>query len=175
MVMNRWIRLLFGLSLVATLSVHWAAAAEETRSRSDMFPVGGATSAPPPDRSFLDILARDLGLSLSTSSEANLTVPLAPSQWSFSGLRPYAALSPRMLRPVGDRLTGLAVPDRESEADLSHGLGIGAGISWRLSDRLGVFGQYLFRANPTGLPAGNPTLRPDLESPGLKGGLSIRF
>jgi hypothetical protein len=176
MATRHWIELFLGLSLSAVVLVVQPASAEEASPWGAAFPQTGATSAAPPDKSFLDALARDLGLSLSRPGDANLTVPLAPRQWTFSGLRPYAALSPRMLRPVGDGLIGLATPDRESEADLSHSLGIGAGVTWRLSDRLDLFGQYMFRTNPgTGIPAGNPTLRPDLESPGLKGGFSIRF
>src|SRR5262249_1336733 len=118
--------------------------------------------------------AKDLGLSLSRSND--LTVPLAPGEWTLGGLRPYATISPRVWRPVSEGLTGLATPDRETETELGHGLGLGAGVSWRLSNRVDLFGQYLFRANPSGgVAPTNPTLRPDLDAPGLKGGFSIRF
>ena len=89
---------------------------------------------------------------------------------------PYAALSPRVLRSPIDGLSGLALPDRESLTDLSHGLGLGPGFSWRLSDRLDLFGEYLFRTQPAGgVPGTSPVLRPDVEGTGLKGGFSIRF
>jgi hypothetical protein len=81
-----------------------------------------------------------------------------------------------VLRSPSDGLIGLAVPDREALTDLSHGLGLGAGFSWRLSDRLDLFGEYLFRAQPGGgVPGTSPVLRPDVEGTGLKGGFSIRF
>jgi hypothetical protein len=175
MLMHHWIRLLLSSSLIGVMALNHPVAAEET-PRPDPLATGQATSAPPPDKSFLDALAKDLGLSLSRSSEFNLTLPLSPSQWTLGGLRPYAVVSPRVWRPVSEGTTGLATPERETEADLSHGLGLGAGLTWRLSNRFDLFGQYLFRANPSGnSPAGNPTLRPDLDVPGLKGGFSIRF
>jgi len=175
MIAGYWIRLLLLSSLVGVTLFDSHVAAEET-PRADAFAAPALTSAPPPDKSFLDALARDLGLSLSRSSDLNVTLPLTPTHWTLGGLRPYAALSPRVWRPVSEGLTGLATQERETDADLSHGLGLGAGITWRLSDRVDLFGQYLFHANPAGsVPASNPTLRPDLDSPGLKGGFSIRF
>jgi len=129
-----------------------------------------------PDKVTLDALTRDLGLSLLSHSDGTtLRVPLAPQSFRLGGLQPYAAVSPLATRPVGELLTGAATPDRSFD-DLSHGLGVGAGVTLRLSERLDLYGQYLFRALP-GSGTGNlaPTLRPDAESTGLKGGVSLHF
>jgi hypothetical protein len=177
--MVRWrvIRPLVVASLALAAFLVQAATAEETLPGSDLWPVAGAPAAPSPGPDFLSSLAKDLRLSLLPSAgELSLRMPLAPGEWTLSGLRPYAVLSPRVWRPAMDGLTGLAVPDRESALDPSHGLGIGPGVTWRLSDRLDLFGQYLFRATPsTSVPTASPLLQPDAESSGLKGGFSIRF
>jgi hypothetical protein len=131
----------------------------------------------PADKALLDAMVRDFGLSLSRADDSSLRVPLTPKDWSFNGLRPYAALGTRTLRPVTDGLIGLALPSRESTDEFSHGLGVGAGLEWQLTGRLGLFGEYLFqKTSGTNGPSNIPTLRPGVESPvGLKGGLSIRF
>jgi hypothetical protein len=176
MVGCRRARLLIGLIGLIGLLIDRPANAEETRPRTEGIRLANVTSAPPPDSTFLDALAKDLGLTLSGGSEPGLTLGLAPGQWSLGGLRPYAALSPRVLRWVGDGMNGLAAPDYESQTDLSHGVGVGVGLQWKLSDHLDLFGQYMLRPTPR---AGNimetPTLKPDLQSPGLTGGFSIRF
>jgi hypothetical protein len=173
----RVIRPLVVASLAVAALLVQTAAGEGTRPRSDLWPVAGAPAAPSPDPDFLANLAKEWRLSLLPSAgELSLRMPLAPGEWKLSGLRPYAVLSPRVWRPAMDGLTGLAVPDRESALDPSHGLGIGPGVSWHLSDRLDLFGQYLFRATPsTAVPGSSPILQPDAESSGLKGGFSIRF
>jgi len=130
-----------------------------------------------PDKATLDALTRDLGLSLlpHSSGGTTLRVPLAPPSSRLGGLQPYAAVSPLAMRPGGDLLAGVAMPDRSFD-DLSRGLGIGAGVTLHLSERVDLYGQYLFRALP-GSGTGNlaPTLRPDAESTGLKGGFSLHF
>jgi len=150
--------------------------AEESRTVGAP-PAPATSSSISADKALLDALVKDLGLSLSHPSDSNLRVPLTPKEWSFSGLRPYAALSGRVLKPVRDSLTGLASPGPESAEDFARGLGVGAGVQWRLSDRLSLFGEYLFQATPAaGAPISTPTLRPDAEpAAGLKGGLSVRF
>lgn len=142
----------------------------------DAVPSESAPGAGRLDRATLDAIAKDLGLSLlSRSGETTLRVPLAPRDWSFGGLQPYVAVSPLLLRPGAGGVAGAAVPDREPE-ELSRGLGLGAGVTLRLSDRLDLFGQYLFRALPgSGDGSLAPTLRPDSEAPGLKGGFSVHF
>ena len=171
-----WLGLLVGASLGATALLVSPAGAQDTPSLVDAVAI--PASPVPADRALLDAMVKDIGLSLARSGEYGLRVPLMPKEWSFNGLRPYAALSPRVLKPVTDGLQlGLAMPTRESTEDLSHGLGLGAGLQWQLSDRLGLFGEYLFQATPgAGVSSSTPTLRPDAESPaGLKGGFSLRF
>jgi hypothetical protein len=131
----------------------------------------------PADKAVLDAMVKDFALSLSRADDSSLRVPLTPKEWSFSGLRPYAALGTRTLRPVTDGLNGLALPSRDSMDEFSHGFGVGAGLEWQLTERLGLFGEYLFQKTPgTNGPSNIPTLRPGIESPaGLKGGFSFRF
>jgi hypothetical protein len=58
---------------------------------------------------------------------------------------------------------------------LSKGVGVGAGLNWNLGDRLELFGEYqLFSLRGRSGTAGSPFGRRE-ESPGLKGGFSIRF
>jgi len=170
-----WLGLLVGVSLGGSALLVSPTAAQESRSLGDA--VASPASPGPADRALLDGMAKDLGFSLSRSGENGLRVPLTPKEWSFNGLRPYAALSARVLRTVTEGPQGLATPNAESADDLSHGLGLGAGLQWQLSERFGLFGEYLFQATPrAGVPSSTPALRPDAESPsGLKGGFSLRF
>ena len=102
-------------------------------------------------------------------------LPLAPQRWSLFGrLQPYASLSPRAHAPA-DEVTGLAAPIRETDA-LSKGLEVGAGVSWHLSDRFELFGEYqLLNMGGRNAPTEGPLGRRDLEAPSLKGGFSIRL
>ncbi len=172
-----WIRPLIAVSLLLGALARTAAAQEALPPRDDSLAEGQSRHAQL-DKSFLDALARDLGLTLSAKpSESTLRVPLAPGEWSLlQGMQPYAALSPSVARPVIDGGTALAAPDREAVEDPWRGLGVGAGVKWHLSDRLDLFGQYQFMTLPGGnAPTGSPFIRRDLESPGLKGGFSIHF
>jgi hypothetical protein len=170
-----WLGLFIAASLGGTALLVSLAGAQESRSVGEVD--AGPASPAPVDRALLDTLVKDPGFSLSRAGENGLRVPLTPKEWSFNGLRPYAALSPRVWKPVTDGPGGLAAPSRESTDDLSHGLGLGAGLQWQLSDRLGLFGEYLFQTTPNaGVSSSSPTLRPDAEAPaGLKGGFSLRF
>jgi len=171
MMLARRIGCLALAALLTTGALPRSAAAQDTA-----LPGLDAPGVSQPDKVTLDALTKDLGLSLlSHSGGTTLRVPLAPQSWSLGGLQPYAAVSPLAIRPGGELLPGAAAPDRSID-DLSRGLGVGAGVTLRLSERLDLYGQYLFRAMPGNGP-GNlaPTLRPDAESPGLKGGFSLHF
>jgi hypothetical protein len=166
------------LGLIAGLSWSLAAGAAIARDGWSSDSAPGATAQTPADRRLLDSLATDPRLSLFTSrsDEALLRVPLRAGEWTlFNQMQPYAALGPRVLRPDVLDASGLTAPGRESSIEgLSDGLGVGGGVNWRLGNRLGVFGEYLFTPRSRGA-ASSPAARRDADPPELKGGLSIRF
>jgi hypothetical protein len=135
-----------------------------------------AGTADPRDQAVLDNVVKDLGLGLLSRPDSTaLKMPLSPSNWSFlARVRPYAAVGPRV-RTELEAPTGLALPMRETD-QFAQGVGVGAGMSWSLSDRLELFGEYqlLNMGGPGGQPD-NALGRRDVETPGLKGGFSIRF
>jgi hypothetical protein len=137
-----------------------------------------AAAAETAEKSVLDGLVKDLGLSLlSKPEDTTVRLPLAQGGSSLLGrVQPYASLSPRVIRPGADDVRGLAAPVRDPAEDLSKGVGVGAGVSWHLSDRLEVFGQYqLMSVRGRTAPTDSPLGRRDIDNPGMKGGLSIRF
>ncbi len=107
--------------------------------------------------------------------EATVKVPLAPSDWSLlKDVQPYAALSPSTARVLNDAT--LSAANRDAADEPWKGLGVGAGVKWHLSDRVDLFGQYLFMSLPgSNASTGSPLMRRDVESPGLKAGFSIQF
>ena len=150
----------------------------ETQASAAAEPVPLITAVVSMDASILDAISKDLHLELwKESDDGTLKLPLAPAEWSFfREVRPYAALSPSVVRPLTDSGAALASPSRETSDDPWKGLGVGAGLKWRLSDRLDLFGQYQFMNLPgANTPTSSPFLRRDVESPGLKGGFSIHF
>jgi len=170
-----WVRIVPLMLIVATGSFGHSASAEETRVSKDAFDVG--PSAPAPDRNFLDGLAKDLNLSLTTTSGQNtVRLPLAPGNWSlFKDVKPYAALSPSTVKPITEP-EGLSAPVREPGEDPWKGMGVGAGLKWHLSDRVDLFGQYQFMALPGGNSStGSPFFRRETEKPGINAGLQIHF
>jgi hypothetical protein len=134
-----------------------------------------ASAADPADPSVLDMIVKDLGLSfLAKPEETYVRLPLSPGAWTLFGARPYASVGPRV-RTFMEEAAGLAAPSRDPADDLSKGVGVGAGLNWNLGDRLELFGEYqLFSLRGRSGTAGNPFGRRE-ESPGLKGGFSIRF
>jgi len=172
-----WIRGLLWLLLGGALLVARLGHAEETLPVKDWSLTDIPAAQPRAEKSFLDSLTGDLKLNLwSRPDERTLRVPLAPSEWSLlKDVQPFAALSPSNARALTDG--SLSSAGREAAEDPWKGLGVGAGVNWRLSDRVDLFGQYLFMSLPgANSPAsGNPIMRRDVETPGLKGGLSIHF
>jgi hypothetical protein len=163
------------LVIVGGLLGQAAGAQEGLASRSAL---DGGPSASAPDRSFLDGLAKDLNLSLlTTPGQSTVRLPLAPGNWSFfKSIEPYAALSPSTVKPITEAEPSLAALSRETPEDPWKGLGVGAGLKWRLSDRVDLFGQYQFMSLPGGnAPTGSPLMRRETEHPGVKAGLSIHF
>lgn len=128
------------------------------------------------DQTVLDNVVRDLGITLlAKPDDTFVRLPLAPQRWSLFGrMQPYASLSPRARAP-GEEVTGLAAPIRETDA-LSRGIDVGAGVSWHLSDRFELFGEYqLLNRGARNAQTDGPLGRRDLDAPSLKGGFSIRF
>ena len=135
-------------------------------------------SATAPDRSFLDGLAKDLNLSfLTTPGQGTVRLPLAPGNWSlFKNVQPYAAFSPSTLKPLTEAEPGLSAPSRDASEDPWKGLGVGAGLKWRLSDRVDFFGQYQFMSLPgANAPSSSPLMRRETENPGIKASIQIHW
>jgi hypothetical protein len=135
-----------------------------------------AGAGDPRDQTVLDSAVKDLGITLSARpDDPFVRLPLAPQRWSLFGrMQPYASLSPRAYAPA-EEATGLAAPIRDTDA-LSKGLDVGAGMSWHLSDRFELFGEYqLLNMGGRNGQADAPPGRRDLDAPSLKGGFSIRF
>ena len=130
----------------------------------------------PRDQTVLDTVVKDLGITLlAKPDDTFVRLPLAPQRWSLFGrMQPYASLSPRAHAPA-EELTGLAAPIRETDA-LSKGVDVGAGVSWHLSDRFELFGEYqLLNMGGRNAQPDVPLGRRDLDAPSLKAGFSIRF
>ena len=137
-------------------------------------PLAGAED--PRDQTVLDSAVKDLGLTLlAKPDDTFVRLPLAPQRWSLFGrMQPYASLSPRAHAPA-EEVNGLAAPIRETDA-LSKGVDVGAGLSWHLSDRFELFGEYqLLNMGGRNAQPDVPIGRRDLDAPSLKGGFSIRF
>jgi len=171
-----WARALGWLLLGAMTLAARLSHAQETLPTKDWSLTSDLASTPRTDKSVLDSIAGDLKLNLWSPEDRTFRVPLAPSEWSFlKDVQPYAALSPSSARLLNDAT--LSGAGRESADDPWKGAGVGAGVNWKLSDRVDLFGQYLFMSLPGGSsPAsGSPIIRRDVETPGLKGGFSIHF
>jgi hypothetical protein len=135
-----------------------------------------AGAGDPRDQTVLDSVVKDLGITLSAKPDDTFVrLPLAPQRWSLFGrMQPYASLSPRAQAPA-EEPTGLTAPIRETDA-LSKGVDVGAGLSWHLSDRFELFGEYqLLNMGGRNAPTEGLLGRRDLEAPSLKAGFSLRF
>jgi hypothetical protein len=113
-------------------------------------------------------VVKDLGLSLFPGPlGSSLVLPLGGT----GVLRPYAAIGGTLgVTPFEDRLApyeNLARPGESAE--------LGAGFSWRLTDRLELFGEYRFLSiRPASDDSGRSTRDADSDTQ-IQGGLSIRF
>jgi hypothetical protein len=137
-------------------------------------PLAGAGD--PRDQTVLDSVVKDLGITLlAKPDDTFVRLPLAPQRWSLFGrIQPYASLSPRAQAPA-EEVTGLAAPTRETDV-LSKGVDVGAGLSWHLSDRFQLFGEYqLLNLGGRNAQAEFSLGWRDLGTPSLKAGFSIRF
>src|SRR6266536_2956382 len=118
-----WIRALVMASIVGGALLPRPADAQDG-SPSVEEASDGRLGSTQPDPRVLDAIVKDLRLSLlSRAGEATLRMPLAPGQWTLMGaLQPYAALSPSLIKPGTDGVTGLALPGRDQD-DFAQGLG----------------------------------------------------
>ncbi len=110
-------------------------------------------------------------------AESTLRVPLAGREDNRTGRRlvPYLSVGSSFLTDSGIRDS--AVPYEDATRHQQSGMDVGAGLAWKLSKRLELFGEYRFlRMNPdlTG-GAGSGVLQRDTDGPFLKGGFSIRL
>lgn len=113
-------------------------------------------------------LVKDLGLSwLHGPLGDSLAVPLAGT----GVIHPYAAIGGSLgLTRLNDPL----VP-YQNLSRLGDSTELGAGLSWKLTDRLEFFGEYRFLSiRPTPDDPGRSSSDPDANSQ-VQGGLSIRF
>ena len=139
------------------------------------------------DRSFLDPVpvAATLGSPLNAldlsvvreGGESTLRVPLAGREDNRTERRlvPYLSVGSSFL--TDSSIRDSAVPYEDASRQQQSGMDMGAGLAWKLSKRLELFGEYRFlRMNPdlTGA-AGSGVLQRDTDGPFLKGGFSIRL
>jgi hypothetical protein len=121
---------------------------------------------PPAVPGQLDRLVKDLGLSLLHGPLGSL---LAVSLGTAREIRPYASIGGS---PGLGRLDDPLDPHRDLSR-LGDSTELGAGLSWRLGDRLELFGEYRFLSiRPSLDDRGRSVRDPDDQ---LQGGLSIRF
>jgi hypothetical protein len=163
------------LSLVLTSAVLLAArpglAGEEALAGlSFLDPVPAVVTGPSP----LDAL--DLSV-VRDGAESTLRVPLAGREDNRSQSRfvPYLAVGASFLTDSSVRDS--SVPYEDASRAQRSGMDMGAGLAWKLSNRLELFGEYRFlRMNPDPAGAvGSGILHRDTDGPFLKGGFTIRL
>jgi hypothetical protein len=121
------------------------------------------------------------GLDLSVErdgAERSLRVPLAPREDSRALGRvvvPY--LSVGSTTQVDSSLRDNTVPYENVARGQRSGMDMGAGLAWKVSDRMELFGEYRFlRMNPDPAEAvGGGVLNRDVDGPYLKGGFTIKL
>jgi hypothetical protein len=138
----------------------------EGRSFLDPVPVAAIGASP------LD------GLDLSVvrdGTERTLRVPLAPREDAARAvLRPYLSVGSSFLVD-GDAREAATLYEDNVRAQRKS-MDVGAGLAWRLSKRVELFGEYRFlRMNPDPSEAASGVLHRDVDGPFLKGGFSIRL
>jgi len=136
-------------------------------------PPKAADSTPSPF-SYLDIsVVRD-------GTESALRMPLAPGEDARDSARfgrfvPYVSVGASLLeQETGRDATG---PPFEDARNPRKGVEIGAGVTWKLFERVELFGEYRFlNVNPDPAESASTGLfRRDLDGPTLKGGINIRL
>ena len=168
----------FGLlagAILALTALPASAGWLEESGLSFIDPPKAADSTPTPSPfSYLDIsVVRD-------GTERALRMPLAPGDDArdsarFSRVVPYLSVGANLLGlDSGRDVTG---PLFEDARNPRKGVEVGAGIAWKLFERVELFGEYRFlHVNPDPADAASTGLfRRDLDGPTLKGGINIRL
>jgi hypothetical protein len=127
--------------------------------------------------SFLSNL--DLSL-VRDGTESALRVPLGPAEDArdtarFARFMPYLSVGASLFTPESGR--DAASPLYEDARNPRKGMEVGAGLTWKLFERVELFGEYRFlHVNPDPAEsAGAGMFRRDLDGPTLKGGINIRL
>lgn len=113
-------------------------------------------------------------------TESALRVPLtrgedARDSARFGRFVPYVSVGANLLGlDSGRDAPGLLFEDARNPR---KGMEVGAGVAWRLFERVELFGEYRFlHVNPDPAEsAGSGLFRRDLDGPTLKGGINIRL
>lgn len=168
----------FGLlagAILALTALPASAGWLEESGLSFIDPPKAADSTPTPSPfSYLDIsVVRD-------GTESALRMPLAPGDDArdsarFSRFVPYLSVGANLLGlDSGRDATG---PLFEDARNPCKGVEVGAGVAWKLFERVELFGEYRFlHVNPDPADAASTGLfRRDLDGPTLKGGINIRL
>jgi hypothetical protein len=168
-------RCAFGFALligaVALVTGPARAATDYVPGLSFLDPVPAAAVSPSPF-SLLDLsVVRD-------GTERTLRVPLAPRDDSraTSRLLPYLSVGSSFLLDGEGRDPSATLYEDTVRAQ-RQSMDVGAGLAWRISNRLELFGEYRFlRMNPDPAEAvGGGLLHRDVDGPFLKGGFQIRL
>ena len=133
-----------------------------------------AADPTPSPFSYLDLsVVRD-------GTESALRVPFGSGEDArdparFGRFVPYVSVGTSLLSPDSGRdPTG---PLYEDARNPRKGMDVGAGVAWKLFERVELFGEYRFlHLNPDPTEStGTGVFRRDLDGPTLKGGLNIRL
>jgi hypothetical protein len=134
-------------------------------------PVPAAATSPSPFDTLDLSVVRD-------GTESTLRVPLAPRDDARAASRivPYLSVGSSFL-VGGDAREGSATLYEDTVRAQRKGMDVGAGLAWRISNRLELFGEYRFlRMNPDPAESvGAGFLHRDVDGPFLKGGFQIRL
>jgi hypothetical protein len=111
-------------------------------------------------------------------TERTLRVPLVPREDARAASRivPYLSVGSSFLVDGDTRDAGVPLYEDTVRAQ-RKGMDVGAGLAWRITNRLELFGEYRFlRMNPDPAESvGGGLLHRDVDGPFLKGGFQIRL
>lgn len=113
-------------------------------------------------------------------TESALRVPLGPGEEPrdparFGRFMPYVSVGASLFAPDSGR--DATSPLYEDTRNPRKGMDVGAGLAWKLFERVELFGEYRFlHVNPDPMESvGGGSFRRDVDGPTLKGGLNIRL